>query len=629
MAPEQFRGAPPDARTDLFALGAVLFEMLTANRAFPGDTLIEIYHKTMYEQPPALAGSESVAVLDRVIRRALSKRPEDRYQSASEMAEALSKAVGVADAGEAPRAHALTRLMVLPSRMLRVIRRALSKRPEDRYQSASEMAETLSKAVGVADAGEAPRAHALTRLMVLPFRMLRPDEHTEFLAFSVPDAVTNALTGLESLVIRSSAAASRFGGDNPDFKKIAEEADVDAVLIGTLLRAGERLRVNVQLLKVPDGTVLWSHAPQVTMRDVFQLQDQIVEHIVESLSLSLTAREHKRLKRDVPASPTAYEFFLRGNELVAPQGLGSASNLRVARDLYSRTVEEDPRYAPAWARLGRCHWLIWKGGEDKEENVRRAEECFEKALELNPELPLAHNLYALLEIDQGRAQDAMTRLVHRALVGSAQPELYASLVQACRFCGLLEASVAAHERACELDRNVTTSVYHTHWQLGDDERSLQTIVDPVYIDALILGMRGNESEAIQLLRDREQRKLPEMMRSMLSSLRALFEGHREECVEEAERIIAAFPDPEFVYYVSRHLAYFAENERALVELGKVLDRGFVCYRMLIREDPWLDSLRSAPGFKELLEGAKARYQEALGAYVEAGGERLLGVSVPT
>ena len=577
MAPEQFRGEPVDARTDLFAMGAVVFEMLMGARAFPGKTPMEVYHKTMYEPPPALGGSPAATVVDRIVRRALAKVPEERYAVASEMAEALRAARGLEDSGET-------------------------------------------------------QAHTMTRIIVLPFRVLRPDPETDFLAVSVPDAVTNALTSLESLLVRSSAAASKFAADSPDLERIAEDADVDVVLTGSFLRAGQQIRVTTQLVTVPDGTVLWSHAPQVTLRDVFQLQDEIVDHIVESLSLSLTAREHRRLKADVPVSPSAFELFLRGNQLTLYASVASADNLSVARGLYNRGLEEDPRYAPAWARLGRCHWLIGKGGEDREENIRQAEECFQRALELNPELPIAHNLYALLEIDQGQAQDAMVRLLERARSGNTSPEIFAALVQACRFCGLLEASIAAHERARQLDRNIVTPVEHTYWQLGDYDRLLEHIkrlgrpsMINTLMEAVVLGEQGHESEAIRQLRELEQADLTEYVRAMVSSIRALYEGEREESLKGAQHVIDQFPDPETVCWHARMFAHFGERERALAALNLALDRGFILNRILTRTDPWLDPVRSSPEFVDLLERAESRYREAVTAFQEAGGEELLGI----
>jgi TolB-like protein len=120
---------------------------------------------------------------------------------------------------------------------------------------------------------DARRARAVTRLIVLPFRLLRPDAEIDFLAFSLADAVTHSLAPLESLVVRSTIAATRFATEAPDLKTIADVANVDAVLIGTLLRAGDGLRVSAQLVEAPVGTVRWSHSSHVALGDLFQLQD--------------------------------------------------------------------------------------------------------------------------------------------------------------------------------------------------------------------------------------------------------------------------------------------------------------------------------------------------------------------
>jgi eukaryotic-like serine/threonine-protein kinase len=488
----------------------------------------------------------------------------------------------------------------------------------------------IDEAFSAAD-GSVPRAEAdpneereaLTRLLILPFRLLREDPEIGFLAFSVPDAIVSALSGLTSLVVRSSAAAARFAGESPDLQRIATEAGVDAVVNGTLLRSGQQIRVTATLLAVPCGTVLLSQSLQVTLREIFELQDVLVARIVNSLSLSLTARDERRLKSDVPASPGAYEFFLRGNECIGPQGIASSSNLRVARELYVRAIEEDPRFAPAWARLGRCHYLIGKADENRDQNLARAESCFQKALELSPDLPVAHNLYALFEIDQGRARSAMVRLISRALAESARPELFAGLVQACRFCGLLEASVVAHRLARALDPAVPTSGYQAFWQLGDDEGALREGVCPALLEPLIIGMRGEPGRAIELLRAREALGPTGLARSLFASLRGVFEGRPDTALENATFIFDEFPDPEAVFHAARNLAFFADP-RALTELGRSLDRGFVLYRVLLKDDPWLDPLRSAREFQVLFERSRETYRECLAAYVDAGGERLLG-----
>jgi TolB-like protein len=199
-------------------------------------------------------------------------------------------------------------------------------------------------------------ARATTRLMVLPFRILRPDSSIDFLAFSLPDAITVSLSGLESLVVRSSFAASKFTTDQIDLKALATDAGLDAVVTGSLLSAGGLVRVSVQLIEVPEGTVLWSHAFQVPIDEMFQIQDAACSAVVEALALPLSSREQRMLRRDVPSSSVAYGHYLRANRMA------NAAQWDPAREAYHQAVEADPSYAPAWARYGRCLRVIGKYG---------------------------------------------------------------------------------------------------------------------------------------------------------------------------------------------------------------------------------------------------------------------------
>jgi eukaryotic-like serine/threonine-protein kinase len=573
MAPEQVVNAPVDSRTDLFSTAVVLFEMLAGRRPFAGRSIVDTLHAVVHQQPPALGGSAAVAATDRIVRRALSKRPEDRYQTATEMAEAL---------------------------------RALLKHSD------------------VHDV--APRALATTRLIVLPFRLLRPDPDIDFLPFGLADAIATSLSALESLVVRSSMTASRFDTATLDLKQVAEAAEVDAVLTGTLLKAGDRLRFTAQLVAAPDGTIIWSESSHVAVGDVFQLQDDLAHRIVESLALPLTAREHNLLTRDVPADPKAYELYLRANGLFY-----HPTDWTIARDLYEECLHLDPRYAPAWARLGRCHRLSAKFGDQavgisRIERFAQADAAFRKALELNPDLPLAHNLYTSLQADFGHAADAMARLLTQANVRSSDPELFAGLVHACRYCGLLDASVAADERAKQLDPKVATSVAQTFWLRGDYEKA---VVDPYgatgYICGLSLATLGRESEAVDFLRSREQLIPSPFVRRYLMVLRTLIEGHHEQTRELLDEVTPHNPDPESIYYISRTYARLGEGGRAVAELARAVDMGFFSYSTMVR-DPWFDSVRGDERFREVLQRADERCRAARTRFITAGGERLLGAS---
>jgi DNA-binding winged helix-turn-helix (wHTH) protein/tetratricopeptide (TPR) repeat protein len=470
-------------------------------------------------------------------------------------------------------------------------------------------------------AAEGGQTGKVTRLIVLPFRMLRPDADTEFLAFSLPDALTASLSGLESLVVRSSAVAARFGADGQavDPRKVAADADVDVIVTGTLLRSGSQVRVTSQLTDAATGTLLWSDTAQAPIGDVFQVQDDLTRRIVDSLSLPLTIREQQLLRRDVPKTAKAYEYYLRGNQLSY-----DSKQWAVARDLYLRCVEEDPQYAPAWARLGRIQHVIGKYlVTGTAESLELAETAFNRALELNPDLPLAHKMFAQVEVDRGRARDAMTRLVERAR--TADPELMAGLVTTCRYCGLLEASVAAHERGVELEPKLRTSVPHTWFLQADHARVAATRAGEFpYIVPLSMAALGRKAEALDVVRELES-QIPTRVRDLVTGARTLLEGKPAESIAAIKRFASNFRDPEPLFYSSRHLAHLGEIEFAIELMARVIDGGFFCFPTFAR-DPWLDPLRKKRAFVTLLEKAEAQHREASEIFSRLRGERTLGVA---
>ena len=571
LAPEQLLGQPADHRSDLFAAGAVLFEMLAGQPPFGAGarTMAQVFQAILSDQPPALGGGPAIAAVDRVIHRALQKDPDNRYRSASAMADDI-------------------RAVLL-----------------------------------VTDTGRIAHAHRLRRLIVLPFQVLRADPETDFLAFSLADAITSSLSSLESLVVRSSVAASRFAGDATGLAAVAAKADVDLVLTGTLLRAGDHIRVNAQLMEAPSGAVVTSHSSQIPLGDVFALQDELSRRVVAALSLPLSAGDEQRLRHDVPASAKAYEFYLRANELGA-----NPKNWTIARGLYLQCVAEDPAYAPAWARLGRVNRVLggYSGGTG-DAHYQEAEAAFKRALELNPDLSLAHNLYTHLEVELGQAEAAMVRLVQRAHRYTGDPELFAGLVQACRYCGLLEASTAAFEHAMRLDPQIRTSVAHAYLALGDYERALATgVEEPPVWNAFALDAMGRTEEAIALLRRFDDMPLPKVYRLFVGGVRALLEGDRRGATETFRALMetTSLRDPCGLYYGARAMAYLGDLEPALTHFERSVRGGFFCFPWFAR-DPWLDPLRSTPQFRAVLAEAESRHRTAAEAFARAGGDRLLGL----
>jgi eukaryotic-like serine/threonine-protein kinase len=571
MAPEQASGRTAGPASDIFASGCILYEMLTGKQPFVGTSFVDVLYAVLHHDPPPLSGSREIEALDRVIRRAMAKRPEDRYSSAREMLDAVN---------------------------------------------------TVSLTGSTA---AALRTRTVTRLIALPFRVLNRGEETNFLAHSLPEAISSSLSGIDSLIVRSSLMAAGFEG-SPDPKRVAIEADVDAILTGSILRAGDRIRVTCQLVEAPSGTMTWSETVSSSMEDLFKIQDELCERVLQSLTLPLSERERRIFRRDVPANAKAYEYYLRANQIAATRSL---DNMRLARDLYLQSLDEGPNYAPAWARLGRVYRFIEKFGEDIQGNLKRADEAFNQAFTLNPDLAVAHNLYTAVECDQGRAQKAMLRLLERARFRRNDPDLFAGLVQACRYCDELEASVAAHHRGCLLDSHLVTSAAHTYFLLGDYAKTLDCYGDKggYYLDCAALAALGDDKTALARLRERERSGIATgAMKAIMRSLRAYLEGDFEECLKVSEIGESLTPrDPEVLYYMARHLARINERERAITILSSVLDRGFLWVTAIAR-DPWFSSLRASVPYVDLIRNAEQKRDEVHAAFLAAGGEQLLNVT---
>jgi TolB-like protein/tetratricopeptide (TPR) repeat protein len=565
-SPEQVTGKQVDARSDLFAAAAILFELLAGKPAFSGNSAVEIFHSVLYEAAPALSGSQAILAVDRIARRGLEKNPANRFASADEMAAALRSAVRADDSA--------VRL----------------------------------------------ETRTVKRLIVLPFRVLRSDPETDFLAFSLPDAIAASLAGLSSLVVRSSLAAARFAGAALDLREIAKEVDVDTVLTGTLLRAGTQLRLTTQLVEAPSGTLIWSKASQAELRDIFHLQDTLMSGVVESLSLPLTAGDRQQLTHDAPADTTAYDRYLRANEAGK-----DFSGLSTAIGLYEQCVSLDPGYAPAWARLGRARWLLGKFFEGVSEKQAEGRSAIERALKLNPDLPLAHNLYTNVQVDQGQAMEAIKRLLKRLTGSKTDPELFVGFTHASRYCGLLEASLDANRQAHRLDPNVQTSVTHTYFAMGDYQSALQTLhQDFGYFRPMRLAMLGRVDEAIAVLKEKGPLVPQRRGQLMMSSLCSLLEGNRKASLEASVELIAkGFPDPEAHYFLARQLGYLNDTDLANGVLKSAVDGGYFCYPQMA-SDPWLDPVRGDDEFKRILDKAQTLHQEAVEIFRVEGGSGLLG-----
>jgi hypothetical protein len=363
---------------------------------------------------------------------------------------------------------------------------------------------------------------------------------------------------------------------------------------------------------------------QSSLGDLFRLQDDITRRVVEALSLPLTGGATSPLP-DAPHDPRAYELYLRANELAR-----TYDGVVRARELYQSSLQLDPRFAPAWAHLGRCQRVIGKYIDGTFDSEAQAADALRRALELNPRLAVAHKFYAHLEADIGQAHRGLVRLLGEAQRRGNDPELFAGLVHACRYCGLYEQSIAAHAEARRLDPNVPTSFEQTLLMAGDIDRLL-AVDQPLVvagaddgIRVIGLGLAGRRDEAREkLLGMRRASHIP-AFQAWIEYLMAWLERRREGMVLlPGLRQLKIQDDPEAIFQEGWLLCDVGQHQEGLDWLRRAVAKGYFVAPTLLGR-PQFDALRNDAAFKAILADAEAGREQALAAFQSAGGERLLG-----
>lgn len=312
-----------------------------------------------------------------------------------------------------------------------------------------------------------------------------------------------------------------------------------------------------------------------------------------------------------------YELFLRARNIIQTRSL---KGMLYARDLLSLCVAKSPTYAQGWAWLGRCYLFLDKFSENSPLDREIAQAALESALALQPYLTDAHAFLTLHETDTGQSAKAVVRLVEQLNTRPAQPELYAGLVQALRFQGLLAESMDAHRSARELDPAIPTSFAHTLFLRGDFTGCIDAYAGrtPYYLDAAAWAALGMSERASSILRQRiATLDLSSVLRALLESLLYTITDRRQSALTLMDVAIAR-SEPEIMIYFARHYSYLGEAERAIVALERAAASGFSSAPEMLRNDPWLASVRQQTKYRTVLDTAvsnvkslRRRYQRIL------------------
>ena len=376
MSPEQVRGERPDGRSDIFSLGTVLYEMATGRRAFRADSRIETLNAILKEEPDsgAIERASLPAEMDRILRRCLEKRPENRYHSAADLAHDLrSAAAEGASAPRPPLPSAGRRLSLPKAAVVTALAAGLL-----------GIAALLLPRLRPGGAAKPPRS-----LAVLPFRGIGQDPSLEHFGLGLADSLIGRLASLRDLTVRPTSAIARYEKEAAETQEVGRKLGVDAVLEGTFQKLEGTTRVSVQMTDLSRGAILWSERIDLPEGKLFELQDAISRQLVERLRLELDPGEKRALRQSQAIPDATLEKYLGVRARLPAIAL---ADMETKQEIV-RTLDEILREAPDFARAiaTRAYARAWvnffspapSGYEGVVADARRA-------TELDPELAEPH-----------------------------------------------------------------------------------------------------------------------------------------------------------------------------------------------------------------------------------------------
>jgi serine/threonine protein kinase/tetratricopeptide (TPR) repeat protein len=375
MAPEQLRGEPADVRTDIYALGTVLYEMITSRRPFEAKlstTLTdEILHKA--PSPPGRLNPALSPKLEDIILKCLEKEPENRYQSAKELAVDLRRLANPTATAKVPVRAKRSRVLLFAVSVGAVIAVILG-------LNISWLRQNLLRQ---------PSAGTIHSLAVLPFENLSHDPQQEYFADGMSDALTTQIAQIGELRVISRTSAMQFKDAKKPLPQIARELNVDAIIEGSVLRLGNKVRVTAQLIQAFPEQHLWAKSYESDLLDVLSLQSQVARSVADQIRIKLTSEEEARLRKPPhPVDPEAQDAYLRGRFY---WNNGEAEDLTKARDYFQQAIEKDPMYALPYAGLADYYSILpFYTSALPDEVFPKAKAAISKALELDDSLAEAH-----------------------------------------------------------------------------------------------------------------------------------------------------------------------------------------------------------------------------------------------
>jgi serine/threonine protein kinase/TolB-like protein len=616
MSPEQARGLRVDVRTDIWSLGAVLYEMIAGHPPFEGPTSSDVMAAILEHQPPALSvvRPQTPEALERIVTRALMKDRDDRYQAPREVQSDLRGLRQRLEDRER-RFQSAQDVVFAPTEapISCVMAKAMARGPA-RSKTALWIIAPCAVALIAVVAGILARRRAVSSesvtasIAVLPFANLSSEKDQDYFSEGLSEELAGQLAKVRQLRVAGRMSSFAFKGKAEDLAAIGQKLHVTVVLEGSVRRTGDHLRVSTQLVKVADGFQMWSETYDRKTNDVFAVQDEIASAVVAALKVKLLPSERPAISQSKTLIPEAYNQYLLGRKFFYLQG---PDGYRRASAAFEKAIALDPGYAAAYAWLSRSLAQTLNFSTTAEENLelqRKAVWAADKAMELNPALAegvaARGNVRTLITKDWAGAQADFARALLLDPSDTVTHNQYGRLL--AKLARLPEAIVECR-KASAIDPlfpgplNLMGLYLYSSGQLAEARQVLTHALElspdnefgRFYLGVTLL-LQGNPNDAIA--------DLGPPKTAFRRTLLALAEHdlHRQEAAQRALDELIARDGQSQPYHVAEVYAWRGERDRAF----EWLDRAFVQNDLrlsFVNTDPLVAKLRGDPRYGALLK----------------------------